>query len=61
MGWGKAKISLIRHQKGTSLMIQFTGPPAGVGDTSSISGQGTKIPQTMEQLSRYATTTEPML
>ena len=34
--------------------------PSNAGDASSIPGQGTKIPHVAGQLSRYATTTEPM-
>ena len=33
--------------------------PCNAGDASSIPGQGTRIPHTMEPLSQRATTTEP--
>ena len=34
-------------------------PPANAGDVGSIPGWGTKIPHAVEQLSPWATTTEP--
>ena len=34
-------------------------PPSNSGDTSSILGQGTKIPQVVEQPSWHTATTEP--
>ena len=36
-------------------------PPASVGNTGSIPGQGTKTPHAKEQLSPCATTIEPVL
>ena len=33
--------------------------PSNTGDTGSISGQGTKVPSTVEQLSPCTTSTEP--
>ena len=34
-------------------------PPSNTGDTGLISGQGTKIPHALEQLSQRTTTKEP--
>ena len=44
-----------KHQgSGTSLVVQNL--PSDTGHLCSISGQGTKIPHAMEQLSPHATT-----
>ena len=40
-----------------SLVVE--NPPSNAGDTSSISGQGTKIPHAVGQLSPCMATTEP--
>lgn len=55
----KSSWMVVQTVTGDFLAVQWLGSAFQLGDTSSILGQGTKIPQVVEQPSWHTATTEP--